>query len=181
MNDDLPVLRGALVTLRWARHTDVDARFALGRDPGIIEMYGVDPQALPPFTRAAAEAWVQRLLDHPCAWVIEYEGSPIGEARLDNIDREERRASFAIGIADAALLGKGLGTEAARLVLAQAFDTLNLHRISVRVMAHNHRAIRSYEKCGFRVEGRERETVFLSGEWMDDVIMGLLDREFVRA
>jgi len=179
--DELPVLRDASVTLRRARQSDVYARFALGRDPGIIEMYGVDPATLPPFDRAAAEGWVRRLLDHPCAWVIEYDGSLIGEARLDNIDRRDRRASFAIGIVDAAMLGKGAGTVAARLVLAHAFDTLGLHRISVRVLAGNGRAIRSYEKCGFRVEGRERETVFFRGEWTDDVMMGLLDREFVRA
>ena len=74
-----------------------------------------------------------------------------------------------------------MGTEAARLVLGYAFDTLGLHRISVRVLARNRRAIRSYEKCGFRTEGRERETVFLKGQWEDDIMMGLLDREFIRA
>jgi RimJ/RimL family protein N-acetyltransferase len=65
------------------------------------------------------------------------------------------------------------------LVLDFAFNTLRLHRVSVRVLAYNERAIRSYQKCGFTIEGRERETVFVDGKWRDDVIMGLLDREFV--
>lgn len=169
------------MTLRRASHADVDSRFALGRDPGITDLYGLDPDAMRPFDRGAAEAWVRRLREHPCAWVIENDGSLIGEARLDRIDRTDRRASFAIGIADPARLGKGMGTEAARLVLGYAFDTLGLHRIAVRVLARNRRAIRSYEKCGFRTEGRERETVFLKGQWEDDIMMGLLDREFIRA
>ncbi|MAS06975.1 MAG: GNAT family N-acetyltransferase [Ahrensia sp.] len=181
MTDELPVLRGPSVTLRRARPSDVDARFALGRDSGITELYGLDPDALRRFDRDTAEAWVRRLSEHPCAWIIEHDGSLIGEVRLDRIDRTDRRASLAIGIADPALLGKGLGTEAARLALAHAFETLGLHRISVRVLARNGRAIRSYEKCGFRIEGRERESVFFRGEWEDDVMMGLLDREFVRA
>jgi len=65
-----------------------------------------------------------------------------------------------------------------RLVLRFAFDRLQLHRISVRVLAYNRRAIRSYEKCGFVLEGREREAALVNGEWHDDCIMGLLDRDF---
>ena len=74
-------------------------------------------------------------------------------------------------------LGKGIGTEAARAVLGFAFSGLNLHRISVRVLAINERAIRSYQKCGFQIEGRERETAFIDGKWHDDLIMGLLEHE----
>jgi RimJ/RimL family protein N-acetyltransferase len=67
-----------------------------------------------------------------------------------------------------------------RLLLGHAFDGLGLHRLSVRVLSHNARAIRAYEKCGFVFEGRERESALIDGAWHDDVIMGLIDREFVR-
>ena len=40
--------------------------------------------------------------------------------------------------------------------------------LSVRVVAYNSRAIHAYEKCGFRVEGREREAAFVDGQWHDD-------------
>jgi RimJ/RimL family protein N-acetyltransferase len=73
-----------------------------------------------------------------------------------------------------ALLGKGLGTEATRLVLRHAFNDLGLHRVGLRVLAYNHRAIRSYEKCGFVIEGREREAALVDGAWHDDVLMGAL-------
>jgi RimJ/RimL family protein N-acetyltransferase len=46
------------------------------------------------------------------------------------------------------------------------------------VLAYNKRAIRAYEKCGFIVEGRERETAYVNGSWHDDIMMGLLDRDF---
>ena len=63
-------------------------------------------------------------------------------------------------------------------MLGYAFKTLRLHRVGIRVLAYNKRAIRAYEKCGFGVEGRERETAFVNGVWHDDIMMGLLDREF---
>ncbi|MNY63079.1 hypothetical protein D3C86_1999940 [compost metagenome] len=62
-------------------------------------------------------------------------------------------------------------------MLTYAFSELKLHRVSLRVLAINKRAIRSYMKCGFQVEGRERETAFLDGKWHDDLIMGLLEHE----
>jgi RimJ/RimL family protein N-acetyltransferase len=91
---------------------------------------------------------------------------------------QDRRASFAIGIHSPNWLGKGIGTDATRMVLKFAFSTLKLHRISLRVIAYNSRAIRSYEKSGFVIEGREREAGFVDGEWHDDIMMGILDREF---
>lgn len=90
---------------------------------------------------------------------------------------QDRRASFAIGIHSPNWLGKGIGTDATRMVLKFAFSTLKLHRISLRVIAYNSRAIRSYEKSGFVIEGREREAGFVDGEWHDDIMMGI-DREF---
>lgn len=90
----------------------------------------------------------------------------------------DRRAALAIGIEDPAYLGKAYGAEAIRLALTFAFER-GLHRISLRVLASNARAVACYRKCGFIEEGRERETAFVEGSWQDDLIMGLLDREFV--
>lgn len=143
-------------------------------------MFGGNFADLKPYSESEAQNIVQRLLEHPCAWVIDADGM-IGEVRLDRIDMQDRRANFAIGILDPMWLGKGLGTEAAKLVLDFAFRTLHLHRIGLRVLAYNTRAIRSYEKCGFVVEGREREAGLVDGVWHDDVIMGILDRNFIEA
>jgi len=142
-------------------------------------MYGGSLTDLRPMTEDAAKRWVQRLLDQDYAWIIEA-GHLIGEIRLDRVDLRERQASLAIGIEDASELGKGLGTEAILLVLGYAFDVLRLHRISVRVVDYNVRAIRAYQKCGFVVEGREREAAFVDGIWHDDVMMAILDREYLK-
>ena len=74
--------------------------------------------------------------------------------------------------------GRGLGTEAIRLVLRHAFGTLGMHRVDLKVLDFNARAIAAYRACGFVEEGRERESCWVDGRWHDDVIMGVLDREF---
>lgn len=123
-----------------------------------------------------AEYWTKSLIDHPYAWVIERDGL-LGSARLDRVGFVDRRASFAIGLLQSQSIGKGIGAEATRAVLTYAFSELKLHRMSLRVLAINEKAIRAYKKCGFQVEGCERETAFLDGKWHDDLIMGLLEYE----
>jgi RimJ/RimL family protein N-acetyltransferase len=110
--------------------------------------------------------------------MIEHEGRCIGTARLHRLDEHGRRARYAVGILDPALLGKGLGTEVTGLVLAYAFETLGLHRVDLRVLAYNERAIRSYEKSGFQREGTERDSALIDGEWEDDVMMAVLEWEW---
>ncbi len=74
--------------------------------------------------------------------------------------------------------GRGLGTAATHLVLAYAFDVLALHRVELRVLTFNERAIACYEKCGFVREGVEREGAWIGGEWQSDLRMSILEHEF---
>jgi RimJ/RimL family protein N-acetyltransferase len=173
----LPVLSGISVLLRPPRAEDAAARLALGVDPEIVRMYGGSSVDVRPMTAEVAEGWVQSLMKHDYAWIIEV-GSLIGHVRLDRVDLRDRRASLAIGIEDVARLGRGLGTETIRLVQQYAFSELGLHRLSVRVIEYNYRAIRAYQKCGFVIEGQEREAAYVDGQWYDDVLMGMLDRDY---
>ncbi len=83
-----------------------------------------------------------------------------------------------IGIGERAYWGKGYGSEAMRLLVRYAFMELNLRRVSLNVFEYNQRAIRSYEKVGFRHEGRERRWMQRSGRRWDLVYMGLLRSEW---
>ncbi len=179
MNAGPPRLEGRRVVLRRPQADDAAARLALGVHPEIQAMFGASRDEIVPMTRERAEASLRRLAEHPYAWVIEH-GAFIGEIRLDRVDRRDRRASLAVGIFDPRLLGIGIGTEAAMLVLGYAFGELGLHRVSARVLAHNARAIAAYRKCGFVEEGREREAALIDDAWHDDVMMGVLADDFAR-
>ncbi|MFK7877633.1 MAG: GNAT family N-acetyltransferase [Paracoccaceae bacterium] len=171
---DKPTLIGPRVTLRAARDTDVQGRLELGNTPEIQAMFGADPKQLREITRDAAKAWVRNQMDEPHAWVIEVQTRLIGALRIHSINRADARASVAIGILDAHLLGQGYGTEAMQLLAKHAFENIGLHRLSCRVLAFNTRAIAAYEKVGFVQEGRERESACIGDAWQDDIILGLL-------
>lgn len=173
----VPTLQDERVTLRAPRASDIDDKLSIGRHTEIIRMYGGNSDFEQP-TRDGAMAWHDRLAAHPHAWVIEIDGRGVGEIRLDHVDEQHRSATLAAGIGDPALLGNGLGTEAVRLVLRHAFTDLGLHRVGLRVLEYNTRAIRAYEKCGFVVEGRERQAANVDGKWYDDITMGVLADEY---
>lgn len=109
-------LKGAGVRLRPASPDDAEARFSLGTDADISRMFGVSQSDVKPITRDAAEEWAQGQAQNPYAWMIELEQRLIGEIKLHSLNFQGRRASMAVAIYDPALLGKGLGSEAIRLL-----------------------------------------------------------------
>jgi RimJ/RimL family protein N-acetyltransferase len=80
----------------------------------------------------------------------------IGDTDLSAAYNGHGEAFVGIGIGERDFWGKGYGTDAMRLILRYGFSELNLQRISLDVFEYNPRAIRSYEKAGFRMEGPER-------------------------
>jgi len=102
----------------------------------------------------------------------------IGFVDLDGFDWVSRSAWTAIGIGGRDNWGKGYGTEAMRLLLRYAFATLNLNRVNLDVFGYNQRAYRSYVKCGFKEEGRERQALNRFNQRWDTVYMGILREEW---
>lgn len=178
--DVVPVLRGTRVVLRPPARADVGVIARLGVDPQIERFFGAERVTRRGLTSAEARAALARLTGPGATqgWVIEQDGRLVGLARLFAVEPEERRARYAITLLSHERLGRGLGTEATRLVLTYGFAVLGLHRVSARVLSFNSRALACLRACGFVEEGRERESVPFEGLWHDLVIVGVLDREF---
>jgi RimJ/RimL family protein N-acetyltransferase len=157
---------------------DVGPRFEAGNHAEIQHMYGGVAGEVTPLTRDQAERWVTRHLEHPYAWVIDINGVMSGALHLHSTDVKDRRATLAVGLLHVKDLGQGYGTRAMRLLIAEAFGALNLHRLSLRVLSYNARAIAAYQKLGFQIEGRERQSARVGDTWHDDVMMGLLAPEW---
>jgi len=102
----------------------------------------------------------------------------IGTTTLSALDPENGSVLFHITVGEHDCWGHGYGTEATELMVGHALDTLGLHRVGLSVFEFNTRAIRSYEKVGFRVEGRTREAVWRDGSFWDEIHMGLLASEW---
>ena len=78
-------------------------------------------------------------------------GEYAGEVVLNEHDAAADSANFRIGLRGPAYYGRGLGSEATRLVVDHGLRTMGLRRITLGVLARNPRARRAYEKAGFRV------------------------------
>lgn len=102
----------------------------------------------------------------------------IGEIDLSGINWAQGDTFVGIGIGDRSDWGKGYGTDAMRIILRFAFMELNLHRVTLNTFEYNPRAIRSYEKCGFQVEGRQRGMLNRDGKRWDIIYMGILREEW---
>jgi len=108
-------------------------------------------------------------------WTIEdvATGEYAGGLAVNEVDPDNETGGFRIDLV-AKYRGRGLGPEAIELMLAYLFEEVGLHRVGLEVYAFNPRAQRSYEKCGFVVEGRLPESLLWDGERVDTVLMGLL-------
>ncbi len=149
-----PQLQGNRVFLRQPKQGDLEKRLFYGRDAEIVRMFGGNTQDMPPLSVEEA-------------------------SKLHSLNEQNHRAQFALGFYDHSKLGKGLGQEVTRLVLGYAFGELHLHRVDLRVLAYNVRAIHCYQECGFTIEGKERESAYVDGKWHDDLIMAILAHEFI--
>jgi RimJ/RimL family protein N-acetyltransferase len=103
----------------------------------------------------------------------------IGFTTFSSLDGDNASVMFHITIGERDAWGRGLGTEATQLMLGHAFERLGLHRVGLTVFSYNTRAIRAYEKAGFRLEGRLRDAILRDGRYFDEVHMGILAEEWL--
>jgi RimJ/RimL family protein N-acetyltransferase len=103
----------------------------------------------------------------------------LGELGLEVVDWSGRDAFVGLGIGETEYWSKGYGTDVMNILLRFAFTEINLRRVTLTVFEYNPRAIRSYEKVGFRHEGHLRNFVNREGRRWNEVYMGILREEWM--
>ncbi len=165
------------VKLRDPIDSDAQVHFSYPPVAEIVRMYGGEMTDLPEPDMDRSKCWLEWLRDHPFAKVIICNGDPVGQVRLHSLDEADKRARLAIGLFAETHVGRGIGRQAIGLTLDHTFGNMGLHRVDLRVLSFNRRAIRCYASCGFVHEGTEREAAWIGGTWHDDWIMGILAHE----
>ncbi|WP_367129695.1 MULTISPECIES: GNAT family N-acetyltransferase [Streptomyces] len=174
-----PTLTGELTLLRPVTVDDVPALLPMFRDAETARLTG----CYAAHDEAGLRAWYASRGDQDdrldLAIVERATGNVVGEAVLNEWDPGNESCSFRICSVPGAP-GRGLGTEATRLIVGYGFETLGLHRISLEVYAFNPRARRVYENAGFVPEGVLRGALLWEGERVDAVVMSILAPEWFR-
>jgi RimJ/RimL family protein N-acetyltransferase len=138
-----------------------------------------------PMSQAETEKWYKELLvDKDRVWfaiVLKKGDRVIGEAGLLRMFKPWRKTDMTIIIGEKDAWKKGYGTEVGHLLLDYAFRRLGFHRISIGVVGFNKRALRFWERLGFKKEGVERDEYYYDNEYSDGVMMSILEDEFKKA
>ena len=170
-------IQGRKVRLRAIERSDIPAFVRWFNDPEITQYI----KMFMPMSLAQEERWFGAHLDLADSHILGIEtpdGRLIGNLGLHDINWKDRKAVLGIVIGEKDCWGQGYGTDAIKTMLSFAFAQMNLHRISLTVFEYNARALRCYEKCGFKAEGRLRRAHFHDGRYYDELIMGVLSDEF---
>lgn len=139
----------------------------------------------PPYTFSEKKwkEWLEKDLEKPENYfftIRSLDGDQLlGFVALFALHWQHGDALVAIALGDRETWGKGYGTDAMNLMLRYAFTELNLQRVTLIVFEYNARAIRSYEKVGFVLEGRTRGSILRDGKRWDFLWMGVLREEWL--
>lgn len=170
------VRAGALAELRRHHPGDRESFMHWYQDPDIAELLRHDLQ---PLTVTQARGYFDSIVlpasSAGTAWAIHdrVSGNLIGTTAITEIDHHHGTCLFRIVIGEKHAWGHGFGTDATRLVVAEAFESLKMRTVRLEVFDHNPRARKAYEKVGFVETGR-------SIEWTRDRRLDVIAMELHR-
>ncbi|MCP9486905.1 MAG: GNAT family N-acetyltransferase [Gaiellaceae bacterium MAG52_C11] len=166
------------LVLRPFGEDDLDALFAIHSDAEIARYLYNEPRS-----REEVRALLSRKIDGAtvssegdwlsAAVVVRQSGELIGDCSLQWVSKAHRQGEIGF-VFNRAYQGRGFATEAARAVLAVAFDDLGLHRVVGRLEARNTASARVLERLGMRREAHLIENEFVKGEWQSELVYALL-------
>jgi RimJ/RimL family protein N-acetyltransferase len=162
----------AKAEVRWQRDTEfirlADSDPAhLTSEKKIREWFDQQAEAGPKLERYLF--WVRTLAEDRC----------IGSLGIW-VDLVHGQAWVGLGIGEREFWSKGYGTDMMKLCQRYVFEELGVQRLSLGLFGYNPRALRSYEKCGFRLEGRTRQDLLREGKRYDSLWMGILREEWLQ-
>jgi len=178
-----PFLVGETIYLRPLEPEDGPEVAAWFRD---AEISGPFSNGLPVSAEAArrrAETLARDERQVGLAVALRADDRLVGAVRLHRLDPRRRSADYSLALAPGSSFrgAAAAAREATRLVLAYAFDTLNLNRVHVQFLASDRAARSRYAEAGFTEEGILRQEAWRDGRYEDVVVMALLREEYGRA
>jgi RimJ/RimL family protein N-acetyltransferase len=169
------------LALRRLRLSDCAAVFAVRSDPHVSRFQLWEPRSVEE-VRSFLEGLLDLEPDTPGTWfqlaiTLQDSGLLIGDCGLHFPPGEPHQAEVGITLASDHQ-GQGYATEALSAVLDYLFLSLGKHRVFASVDPRNRASIALLERVGMRKEAHLRESVWCQGEWADDLVFAVLEREW---
>ena len=163
--------------LRNLEEKDIEFIYEWMKDPTVNLYFRFDPDQV---TLQSVAEFVKNSRDQTGTInlaIADDDDEYLGTVSLKNIDRINGHAEYAISLRSKAS-GKGVGTFATKAILDKAFYEIGLNRVYLNVLSDNIRAVRLYEKIGFKREGEFRRHLFLRGGYRDLSWYAILKEEY---
>lgn len=133
-----------------------------------------------PFTREGHIKWLNEMVfsgkTEQFIIIDKAEDKSIGSVFLRDIDYDNKKAEYGIFIGEDLARSRGIGTLVAKMIVEYGFEQLKLHKIFLRVFADNERAIKCYNKAGFKKEGYFKEEIIIDNKYRDIVFMAIFNK-----
>lgn len=175
----LPTLEGDRVALRELRAADAPSLFAMISPADVSRFISPPPPSVVAFEQFAATAKAQQAAGKLACFAVTLKGhdTAIGLFQVRSLEPSFKTAEwgFAIG---SSFWGTGVFEDAAALVLSFAFTTIGVHRLEARAAVRNGRGNRALQKVGAVPEGILRQAFFCDGDYVDQMIYGLVEEEW---
>ena len=177
--DGLPVLTGAMATLRELTPADAPALLAMLSTEEVTRFISPSPVSVQGFERFIDWTVRERAQGtHACFAVIPHGmDAPVGIFQIRQLEPGFATAEWGFAIASA-FWGTGLFTDAARVVADFAFDVVEVHRLEARAAVLNGRGIGALRKIGAVPEGILRKSLLRNGEYLDQALWTILDDDW---
>lgn len=161
----------AKASIRWQRDTEY------------MRLVDSDPARL--YSEKQMKDWAEKRFENSEPERHQFMVRTLAEDKLIGffglyVDLIHSDAMVGIGIGERDFWSKGYGTDMMNLCLRYAFLELGVERVSLGVFEYNPRAVRSYEKAGFKLEGRTRQDTLRDGKRSDSLWMGILREEWLQ-
>ena len=177
--DGLPVLTGAMATLRELRLSDAPALLAMLSSEEVMQFISPAPATVKGFEQFIAWSNRERAQGtHVCFAVVPHGMAvPVGIFQIRQLDQGFSTAEWGFAIASA-FWGTGLFMDAARLVVDFAFDEIRIHRLEARAAVRNGRGTGALKKIGAVPEGILRKSLLRNGEYLDQGLWTIIEEDW---
>jgi [ribosomal protein S5]-alanine N-acetyltransferase len=175
---DAVVLEGETVVLREFHDDDFPAVHGYASDPGVVQHLPWGPNTEADTRRFLARAHCYRAAEPRVSFEL---AVALREERdlVGGIGLHQDGSNAVLGyVAGPSAWGRGLASEASRLMIDFGFQHLNVHRIWAVCDAKNTPAAAVLRKLGMRQEGHLREAASIRGEWRDSLMFAILESEW---
>lgn len=177
--NDVVFLEGRRLYLRPACRADIPLFVKWANDP---DVRALSSDRYLPVDEIQGDEWLTSLHkknDKMSLVICLNNTRAIGLMGIHSIDWKNRLAMTYAIIGEKQFWSKGYGSEAQMILLHYGFDSLNLRKIHAVVFGFNERSQAYNEKCGYSVEGVQRQHIFMNGEYHDLILMAVFREEWL--